>query len=169
MKRNADKIGLALAALALVGLAAPVGAQQAPQDLVPFTATLTGPVPTIVTLPLEPPMLTANLPLTGQTNLMGQVSYIDQHSARMGVDGVIKSGNGVAVITAANGDALFITWSGLFHPTATGVTGDQAFIVIGGRGRFLGATGSGALTENIDFVKNAITFTWDGMVSRPKP
>ena len=41
------------------------------------------------------------------------------------------------------GDAIFLTWSGLIRPTETGVTSEDAFFIVGGKGRFLGATGSG--------------------------
>jgi hypothetical protein len=175
MKRSPHAISLALTTLALLGMAypCPSGAQQSTQDLVPFKATLTGPLPTIAgVVPVEPPMVFGSVSLVGEASFLGQARWVDLHTGQLGVDGIPKSQDGVGVMSGANNDAIFIRWRGLIRPTSTpGVfTGDLAYVVTGGRGRFLGATGSGLQTFVFDPVdKKAVTFSWDGMISRPKP
>jgi hypothetical protein len=99
------------------------------------------------------------------------ITHVEYHIGHVGADGAFKTvTDGTGVMTGANGDALFISWSGFVRPTATsGIMGDGAFIITGGQGRFVGATGSGTLVTNPDLVTNVVTFTWDGIVSAPKP
>ena len=71
-------------------------------------------------------------------------------------------------MTAANGDALFISRNGLSRATATGITGEFGYIVTGGRGRFAGATGSGVGRFVIDASTNQVTTVFEGTISAPK-
>jgi len=82
--------------------------------------------------------------------------------------------DGVVVITAANGDAIFIRYSGLARPPAVAgefAEGEKAFTVTGGRGRFVGATGNGVIHDSVQGGPGNISFTstFDGMITRPKP
>jgi hypothetical protein len=100
------------------------------------------------------------------------VKYQDHHTAPLGVDGIPKVADGIGVVTGSNGDALFFTWSGLVRPAATAgiLMGENAFLVIGGRGRFRGASGSGTFNYVFDTVdKKAVTASMDGMIAIPKP
>jgi hypothetical protein len=175
MKCFAYWVSLALTLFALPGLALPGFAQQPPQDLVAFKATMVSPLAqdSIVTIPVNPPILSVHITGTGQSPLLGPITYIEHHITHVGVDGIPKfSTDGLGVITAANGDSLFLTYGGFVHTTETpGVfTGEDAFTVTGGTGKFLGATGSGSQTRLFDPVdKKQVTFTWEGMISRPKP
>jgi hypothetical protein len=172
MTRRSHPVPLAWTSFILLCSVVPAVAQQSALDLVPFKATLTGPIPPAVVIPVEPPVGSAHLSTTGQSELLGQVSYLDHHIARIGVDGLPKISEGMAVISAASGDALFILWRGLVRPTATAGVFilDAAFTVTGGRGKLLGATGSGTFTMGIDTVnKKEVAQSFEGMISRPKP
>ena len=174
MNRFASRIGPALMALALLGLGVPSAAQaQEPaKDLVAFKATLTG-FPNVVQIPREPAVLSVHLSLTGQSDLLGSITWIEHHYTRVGVDGIARSPTGIAVLTAANGDALFIDWFGQANPPTNAgiITGESNFYVTGGRGRFLGAIGSGVLRFVLDPADQKTGLSWsvEGMVSRPKP
>jgi hypothetical protein len=52
--------------------------------------------------------------------------------------------------------------------TASGLVGEQRFTITGGKGRFLGATGSGGWMGSLD-ANNQVTLVLDGIVTRPKP
>ncbi len=153
---------LALLALALAAVA------QAPTDQVPFTATVGPYVGDVFVVPVSPPIASARTNAKGEATLLGPVTYLDLHTIRLGVDGGPLSFDGIGVMTAANGDALFITRSGLSRATATGVTGEFGYIVTGGRGRFTGATGSGVGRSVLDRSKNEATVVFEGTISAPK-
>jgi hypothetical protein len=175
MNRFAYRISPALVALTLLGpgLSSTAQAQQPARDLVAFKATLTG-FPNAIAIPREPPIVSIHLSLTGQSDLLGQVTLTEHHYARADVEGIFRAeGPGIAVLTAANGDALFIDWSGRPNPpTSAGIiTGESSFFVTGGRGRFLGATGGGVIKFLLDPADQKTGLSWsvEGMVSRPKP
>ena len=61
--------------------------------------------------------------------------------------------------SGANGDAIFITFAGQFHPTSTpGVLeNEETFEIVGGTGRFFGATGSGIVGGLVDATLTPLT------------
>ena len=62
------------------------------------------------------------------------------------------------VFTADTGDALF--WA---------TTLIDGFVVTGGKGRFCGAAGSGAISAFVPAAdKGRATITWEGMIEVPK-
>jgi hypothetical protein len=67
-------------------------------------------------------------------------------------------------MTAANGDALFFNYSGLFRGTGF----ELAFTITGGKGRFLGGTGSGVIRRSVDAAANKLTDVFEGTVSAPR-
>jgi hypothetical protein len=153
MKRLTCRISLALTTLALLGLAhpGPVGAQQAPANQVPFKFPLVA-VADGFLLPLNPPILSANLSGTGEAAPLGKFTFAAHQFVRLGVHGEgVACTDGIGVLTGSNGDAIYITYSGLHHPTADpNVTGDEfVFIVTGGSGRFAGASGNGTLIGEV--------------------
>src|SRR5262249_1565249 len=111
-RRLLEAAGTAAAAVSALGLTS-AAAATAPNP-VPFQVVLKGPIPDVVTIPLEPPMLSGRPSLSGQSALLGQTAYIDDHWARVGLDGSPLFGLGTGVVTGANGDALFITWAQLW-------------------------------------------------------
>jgi hypothetical protein len=96
-------------------------------------------------------------------DLIGQITVTAQRTVQLGVEGQpLWSGANPGVFTAANGDAIF--WA------ANGVAGGPgAFLITGGKGRFAGAVGSGAVSVVTDATKGEATWSWVGMISRPKP
>jgi hypothetical protein len=154
MKRIPDRLTVALTALALLLLVLPAVA--AP---VAFQATTAGPIPSGETVALDPPIVVGVWHTNGQSALTGAFTYVEAFTTRLGVDGNPLGFTGQGVITAANGDAIYISdW---------GVGDATAFIVTGGKGRFKGATGSGRLTAKVDKEKNELTCLFDGMIDAP--
>jgi hypothetical protein len=165
-----EAAGTAAAAIAAAGIASPVGAQDQTKDVVALQIAVKGPIPNIVLVPLEPPLTSGRPALGGESAILGQVAYVDDHEGRVGLDGNPVYATGRGVLTGANGDALSVEWVQLWAPpTATGVVaGTGAFIVTGGRGSYRGAGGNGSLRILFDPSANQLTFTFDGMIARPK-
>jgi hypothetical protein len=163
MKRFRYSVSLALTALALLGIAVPGEAQQPPQDLVPFKATFTVRFQS-TPVPVNPPMIAQAVSGAGQADLIGQITVTAQRTVQLGVDGQpLWSGANPGVFTAANGDAIFWATNGV-------VGAPGAFLITGGKGRFAGAAGSGAIPSVVtDPTKGETTFSWVGMITRPKP
>lgn len=143
-----------------------------PEDHVPFKAKMVTPLSNVLNavVPLSPPVLPCIMSGTGESDLLGEFTYVDYHLAKYGADGQLNAvTDGVGVMTATNGDAIFLTWSGLIRPTPMGITSEDVFIITGGRGRFLGASGSGVINTEADFVERKVTcFCWEGTVSAPR-
>jgi hypothetical protein len=172
MNRCMCPVRFALAALVLLGLAAPGGAQQSAQDLVPFKALVKqSPLNTpVAIIPGTTPLAVSILQMTGQADFLGPVNYIELHPAQVGVDGKgYGVNNAVGALTGANGDEIYFTYHGVVHPTATGAEAEFAFTVTGGKGRFAGAIGSGLVKGGVDRPNNTVTIAIDAMISRPKP
>ncbi len=80
----------------------------------------------------------------------------------MGVDGQFLWSSAEGVFTTATGDALYWRTNGLAGQPA-------AFVITGGRGRFCGAAGSGAIPRIVvDSATGDATLTWEGTLSVPK-
>src|SRR5687768_7660972 len=108
---------LAGSTLALLGLALSAAAQ-APTDQVPFKATVGPYVGDVFVIPVSPPIASARTNAKGEATLLGSVTYLDLHTIRFGVAGSPASSfDGIGVMTAANGDAVFITRTGLSRAT----------------------------------------------------
>jgi hypothetical protein len=159
--------GLVLAAIAGMSLAAPAFAQ-APKDQVAFKATVGPYLGDVHMVPLSPPIAYARQNTKGEATLLGPFTYLGSHNLQFGVDGIpISVGDGIGALTAANGDALFISFTGLLRVTATGLAAESSYVVTGGRGRFAGATGSGVARSSANS-KNEISMVLEGTVSAPK-
>jgi hypothetical protein len=81
--------------------------------------------------------------------------------------------DGVGVLRAANGDAIYVRFDGLARPAANpglGMAGyEGAFTVTGGKGRYAGTTGNGTVRVEANLLKGEFTAIVDGMVSVPTP
>jgi hypothetical protein len=154
-------------------------AAQQPTPMVAFKATMEGQYRGLV-IPLPALIVSEQLTCKGQADLLGPITSAEHHFVHLSVDGKLASvTDGIAVLAAPNGDALFITYSGLAKgdPAVTGETGRQelAFTVTGGRGRFAGATGSGVIRDVLfrqgprEQPLFTVTRTLEGVVSAPKP
>jgi hypothetical protein len=173
MKRISWPTRLTLTLLAPLGLALPGVAQQPPLELKPFKATLMGNGEGL-TLPVSPPIVSQHLSGTGQADLLGQFTFVEHAIVHLGPDGMpLSFTDGVEVLTAANGDAIFLSYSGLPRPTTApgGFIGEMAFTIAGGRGRFAGATGSGVMTSMATAAPPKVSFTrtLEGTITAPKP
>jgi hypothetical protein len=175
MKRRPCSLAPALTALAVLGLTRPGSAGQPSPDLVPFNATLTSRIAYGLFIPLDPPIVSQDSTGTGQADFLGPVTLVDHNLAILSLAGgpAIAITDGIEVITAAHGDAIFIHYSGLSRPPAAGefTAGELAFTVTGGQGQFAGATGSGVGHASVKGSPPnlSVTTTYVGMISRPKP
>jgi hypothetical protein len=168
MKRMSGRMSLALTLLTLVGLTVPALAAEAPKGMVAFKATITGGLPDLFVVPLDPPVAFGRVTAQGQASVLGPVSYIEAHVGRLDVNGFPAAiTDAVSVMTAANGDAVFLSYSGLARPVTDGLTAEMAFTIRGGRGRFSGASGSGIVTVALNSVKKEMVCTMDGVISEP--
>jgi hypothetical protein len=108
---------------------------------------------------------------TGRLTHLGKVTATNTHCTFLS-DASFSGGE--MTITAANGDELFMEYSGTFelmtdeygNPVRSDVELD--WVIVGGSGRFAGATGSG---EGIGFslisgpTTSATTMNYEGMIS----
>jgi hypothetical protein len=166
MNRQPYGLSLALTSLVLLGLALPALAQQPSTNRVALKASLTGPLTPRFVIPLEPEIRLGNFTAEGTSDLLGAVKLIEANTVQMGTEGKgIAVTDGKGVMTAANGDALFLSYSGLVLPSGTAA--DFAFVITGGRGRFVGATGSGVIHCVQYADQQNFTRVIDGTVSAP--
>jgi hypothetical protein len=103
---------------------------------------------------------------TGHATHMGRFTETQTHCVNP-TTGEFSSGQ--FTTTGANGDAIFGTYSGHVVPT-TATTGAiyGVFVITGGTGRFVGATGGGGATGTLDFVTGeANDLLLKGTISRP--
>lgn len=168
------------AALSLLGLTLPVAAQsqqtaqgQPSVELVAFKGTQTRMTPAATAVvPVDPPVVvSAGGVFKGESALFGSYTALQHFTVHLGVDGKPLFQIGEAVWTGTNGDALsFGPIVVLFlAPTTPGVVPLQGvFTIRSGRGRFLGATGSGIVRGEVDMKTGAATLAIEGMVTRPK-
>jgi len=171
MKRMSSRLSLALTLLTVLGLTLPALAEEPPRDMVPFKATISGGLPDMFVLPLAPPVIFGRVSATGQASDLGAFTYLESHVAHLDVHGAVRSITDViGVMTAANGDAIFLNFSGLAQPTTNppGLTAQLAYTVTGGKGRFEGAIGSGVINAVLDADKKTMVCVLDGTLSRPR-
>ena len=154
----------ATAVSALVALAVPVAHAQKPA--VPFKASLT----TQETLGFDPVACPIAF-LQGTTTGAGHASHMGSvtlHSTDCVVQaaGQFTFTDGRLVLTAANGDQLNASYSGMLLPSATPAvyTLSGSFTVTGGTGRFDGATGSGSLQGSNNIVTGQGGYTATGSI-----
>jgi len=136
---------------------------------VPFQATLKAAFRVFV-IP-NPPISSVEETGTGEATPLGQFTWVGHLMAHLGVDGIPTRGtNGIGVLTAANGDALFVTFDDLSRPSSKpGVAlFEGAFTITGGKGRFTGAVGSGFARFEVTPGKGEVAVSWEGTVSAPK-
>jgi hypothetical protein len=173
MKSCMYRVSLALTALALTGLAVPGRAQQpSTQKLMPFKATAVVTADSIM-IPVNPPIAAVRVSYSsGQSDLLGPFTGIAHQLTRLNPDGTrLSITDGIGVWTTANGDSIFLSYSGLYPPPTTPgfYSFQKAITITGGTGRFAGASGSGILNGVSDIAKKQATVTLEGMITAPKP
>ena len=132
MKRFRFAASLALAVVAVLGLAGPAAAA----EQVPFGGKLEGDT----TLTPAPPLLLEDIEAMGAATQLGHFML----DVRLVVDPATRTAIGVYKFTAANGDTLYAEFTGQATPTE--IPGVLYIVemanITGGTGRFAGATGS---------------------------
>jgi hypothetical protein len=158
MNRSRLAAGLALAVLGVLALAGPAAAG----DQVPFKGSLGGDV---TVTPLAPPSLYVDVEATGNATHLGKFTLDVPHA--------VNAANGTAIgtyeFTAANGDKLYATFTGVATPTATpGVLYiEETATITGGTGRFAGATGSFVSERLYDRIAGTTVGSFEGTISKP--
>lgn len=164
MKRMSSRLSLALTLLTVLGLTFPALAQTPPQNMVAFkvaSKVTVDPAATYV-IPLEPPLLYAKLTGGGEAAPIGAFTTIESPQIRLGVDGAELWTDALGVFTGSNGDAIFYHYKGVVPRQ------EATFVITGGKGRFLGATGSGTMTWAKTANEGGFICTFDGVISAPK-
>jgi hypothetical protein len=156
MKRHISAASLALAVLAVLGLAGPALAQQQ----VPFKGDLNGVVKVGTPTPQGIPVL---VNATGNATQLGQFALAIPHLVNR------PTAKGTYQFVAANGDTLTATFFGKAMPTST--PGVLAIVenatITGGTGRFAGATGSFTCMRLYNMVTGTTAGSFNGTISSP--
>jgi hypothetical protein len=158
MKQRFYGIRLLVTALAALTLSGPARAG----EQVPFKGKQSG---VMMQTGFSFPFVTTSVVGEGQATHVGRFTMIWQ----VVVDVITGYATGVATLTAANGDLLFLTMVG--PPTTDPTRGAAEFTIVGGTGRFQGATGG--YTEQIEFAfpfyvsPNTFTEVFEGTISSP--
>jgi hypothetical protein len=141
----------------VLSLASPVaaGAQ------VPFKGSLAG---TVIVTPLDPPFASVVIEATGNATHLGRFALVIPHQ----VNQALRVGEGTYVFTAANGDTVTATFSGQGTVLAPGIlSSTDVAVIIGGTGRFAGASGTFTAERIFHVATGAITGTFKGTITSP--
>ena len=155
MKRYSSTASLALAVVAVLGLACPVTAG----ELVPFKGSLQG----VVTItPINPPIVFVLVEGTGKATHLGEFTVQVPHIVNRSDNTAIGSYE----FTAANGDTLIADFTGQATPTSTpGVLYiEETATITGGTGRFAHATGSFLCERLFDTVAGTTDGSFKGTI-----
>ena len=155
MKRYSSAAVLALAVLTVVGLAGPVVAQ----EQAPFKGSFEGDV----TVTPAPPFLSVHVEATGNATQLGLFTLDIPHL----VNPTDHTASGFYEFTAANGDTVIAKFTGNAMPTAIpGVLYiEEMATIIGGTGRFAGATGSFVSERLYDRVAGTTIGSFEGTIT----
>ena len=157
MKRHSSAASLALAVLAVLGLAGPVAAG----EQVPFYGSYEG---VDTGTPLVPPLASVTVEATGVATHLGKFTF----TALITVNTATGMGSGTFLFTAANGDTVFGTSSGQATFTPPNVLAIVEIATItGGTGRFAGATGGFTVARLKNTVTGATIASFEGSISSP--
>jgi hypothetical protein len=165
------RTSIALSA-ALVVLTAFLPGTVAARSLVPFVATFTEDGPAV---PCPFPTLCITIRGTGHATLLGATT--ERSSATINLLSLQATGcsseDRTAVLTAANGDEIDVTFSDGVTCMTSPTSGESryTYVVTGGTGRFSGASGSGTAVAGFTLATAtapATSFTTlTGMLSSP--
>ncbi|WP_435009021.1 hypothetical protein P12x_000267 [Tundrisphaera lichenicola] len=122
---------IVLATLVAAGLPALAG------DVIKLKATASE--TSFIPIDFDGRYLTAITAGSGHSSSLGAIQYVAPHLFDFGT-GIYTS---FMVITAANGDELYAETLGHFNPLDTSADAQSTYTILGGTGRFRGASGSG--------------------------
>jgi hypothetical protein len=141
---------LTLSMIALLALSGGIPQQAAAVGLVPFHARTRE---MAVLAPCDPSHVCVSITGTGEAAHLGKIS----EAALFTIDPAsvpapgCNSNTGTMTFTGANGDGIILALRGInCQITPTTGLAQESYVVIGGTGRFSGATGSGIETAHID-------------------
>ena len=147
-------VRLALAVVALVGLAGPVAAG----EQVPFKGSLEG----TVTRSLPPPPIMVNVEAVGNATQLGLFTLDIPHLVTP------PNAEGEYRFVAANGDKLTAKFKGVSAPAGPGFLYIvETATITGGTGRFAGATGSFVCERLYDIANGTTIGDFEGTISTP--
>jgi hypothetical protein len=158
MKQRLYGISLLVAILAALALSGPATAG----EQVPFNGKQSG---VYTQTGFSFPVVTASIVSEGEATHVGRFTLTGQVMIHV----ITGDAVGVFTLTAANGDMLFLTLVG--HPPTDPTHGGGEFTIVGGTGRFQGATGS--FTDLIEWAlplgasPNLFTEVFAGTISSP--
>lgn len=164
MIRSSWRIGTVVAGLLVLASLVPATAG----ELVPFHGTDSGTVH-VIGQPSPTVFVTQNIS-SGEGTLVG--AYTLEGTEQLDVSmrqttGVVTISQGGAVLTAANGDQIFLSYSGQATVGANGLlTSTFPATVTGGTGRFAGATGT-LIFSSVGSLGGQFTETINGEFSSP--
>jgi hypothetical protein len=161
MKRHSSAASLALAVLAVLGLAGPVAAG----EQVPFKGSFEG----VAIVTGAPPIVSVAVDATGHATELGQFTLAIPHHVNFA--STPRTSYGSYQFVAANGDTLSADFTGQITPIPGGNAAVNIATITGGTGRFAGATGSftGEHVSLVDPVTGARTVigSFEGTISSP--
>ena len=158
-------IPLLLACFAAVFISATTPA--AARDLVPFKATFTGSSTSSPGAPCAALALRSDILGGGHATHLGNFTTIQHHCFDPG-DPTFAFTEGFYTFTGANGDTIFGTYHGhlvLIDGPVFAIVGE--FTIEGGTGRFVGATGGGTASGNLNVATGVTTVMLDGVIPSP--
>src|SRR5688572_19379907 len=148
--------------LTLVIAATLFGGSVSAKDTVPFRASFT----TAFSSALAFPLIHVTVDGEGQASHMGRTRASTTNQI---VNLLAGTGTATYTLTAANGDTVIVDMTVTTEfPSATHVTFAGPYVVIGGTGRFAGATGSGWISGSATFTgpsDGVGAFALDGVIS----
>ena len=157
-------IPLLLACFAAVFISATTPASAS--DQVPFKATFTGSSTSVPGFPCA--VLRSDIVGGGHATHLGNFTTV-QHHCFDPEDPTLAFTEGFYTFTGANGDTIFGTYHGhlvpIIAPSVFAIVGE--FTIEGGTGRFVGATGGGTASGNLNVATGVTTVMLDGVISSP--
>jgi hypothetical protein len=178
MHRLWNPISLALITLTLPWSAAPGFAQQPARDLVPFKVSWMGaPLPGSgpSNIATDPAIVSFPATVTGQSDLFGAFTGVALATQHQGIDGKPQFSTVVGEWTMASGDSLSIEIpANVYLPQTTpgGPLFEGALVITNGKGRFLGARGTGfirgVLQTDPVTRQGTVILSAEGLITRPK-
>jgi len=133
-------------------------------DLVPFKGNLSGIVSHYSVNPTTDSVLVSG---TGNATMLGEFTVSVPHL----VDLPTRTAAGRYEFTAANGDTVIAEFTGQAQPTATPgfIYIVETATIVGGTGRFAGATGNFITERYYDRIQGTTTGSFTGTISPPHP
>lgn len=157
MRYRSSAVSLALAVLAVLGLASSAAAAKE----VPFK----GSIQAVESNDTQFPELFVNSSGSGNATLIGRFTVTSEFEVNL----LALTSSGSADFIAANGDSLFSEVTGQAIPTEDRnvLFIVETFTITGGTGRFAGATGSFTVERILDSVTGITSGSIEGTVSSP--